>query len=1382
MSIQRVRGHQVYLVFGGGETAYAGEVATIEKVSIAPSGISPSIIAGIVKKLNQLFHGKISFAAERPDTTDYSTIYIGHTDAFNILGRFRGLAEKIGVDGGRAFVLLSAVDRVHDIVEVIAHETRHLLCGFRHAGSGINAYAAAVTVSAGDLISGMLIMSGSSAYVYGVTEYTTISSGGREYVCSGGWTIGTTVLSSGVQLVSSGGWTWGTTISGGANQLVYSGGRAVSSVISSGGSQTIYDGGVAFSTYINSGSQTISGGCVVSAFMDHGTQSVSSGGVAIGTRLYKTCDQYIRSGGIAIDTNLSGTNNAAVAQIVFNGGLASNTRINNGWLRVDSGGMAISGAAGYQGHIIIHSLGTVKDARILNGGYMVLYPGAILSGTIVLDDGELNYSQGGLNSATDVDIEVICGYDGLAGHIRNIDYAHDTEDIKAKLLDSSSHGHFRIADFCSNFAGDISVCIGGSSYSVAIASGADTSSSVLTYSGIAYSMYKSNNAIYLDALDGYTRIPTGGTMTDIGGSSNFWVYSANCRAQGGTSISNGIIIGDAHIGMFGTQVSVDQSASAINIELLGSGQMLVAGIASSSIVNGGIQTIGGMAINTMLLCGREIVNGSATGTIISGGSQIVESGGFAMGTCISGGVQFISEGGIASGTTISDGKIVLAGGNFVLASGTSQYIGHNIEFNILYSTSPDDDPMWSDLTVIQSGTTILSLEVDDLANNGRYILAGNATDFSSRFGGLHITVDPIAYDTDDFVLTLENIYFAPDDRVWTLSLENSALVLTVSDGMPTWHPLLFTMPDGPQQIVSYQSGNNIICDSAYAIDSANNAVAFTSGGIYNEDIYGTTTNATKNIWYHLDSAHVSGSIYGGCSSDAILDGNVNIEVVNSDIAALYAGGSRGTLNGNVNIEMVNSDIAALYAAGSSVTLNGNVNIEVVNSDITALYAGGSSGVLNGNVIVYLNGGHTTKLYGGGSGTQVSGNILLNIANCSSDFQTIYLCGSIDFSYGGQTATLIMSDVASFHGAIYGGYEDRSPNTYSLRAISMSFSSVNIGSSVNVSSDCVFGGSFCADGVFDYIEATAEVTVDGNSFINTLAGGSYATGNAFGYVENVLITINGGAIRHLYGGGYSESGSTAHVGSVNMTLNGGTYYDVAVGGYANGGTTAADNVYLTVDTSTCDATFYKSINMTMAGNGSMDVFGNVNATFTGNGDSLAFVQAAAVVDATGAGTSVRGHKNLNFVDFSGKFGASLANFTALTFDAGSHVVFTKNANFSPFTTFNFELDQETSSGAIWEQDCTSIMGIDTASVDRNLIVDEDFLDDASITASSGSFLLIDYSSAGTSLDFSADVFRLTMGGYTPGSLTTAASVDMGDYQFTLNHDTSNKTLALEWEKI
>ena len=86
----------VYLDFDGELTSYNGEILTVDNVEVKDSSLTEKRITDIVAELNAKYADKnVIFVTERPETAEYSTIFIGKTEAFAPYGNFAGLAETI---------------------------------------------------------------------------------------------------------------------------------------------------------------------------------------------------------------------------------------------------------------------------------------------------------------------------------------------------------------------------------------------------------------------------------------------------------------------------------------------------------------------------------------------------------------------------------------------------------------------------------------------------------------------------------------------------------------------------------------------------------------------------------------------------------------------------------------------------------------------------------------------------------------------------------------------------------------------------------------------------------------------------------------------------------------------------------------------------------------------------------------------------------------------------------------------------------------------------------------------------------------------------------------------------------------------------------------
>ena len=83
----------VYLDFDGELTSYNGEILAVDNVEVDNPSLTEECIANIVSELNAEYIAQnIIFLTERPEGTEYSTIFIGKTSAFDSYGTFSGIA------------------------------------------------------------------------------------------------------------------------------------------------------------------------------------------------------------------------------------------------------------------------------------------------------------------------------------------------------------------------------------------------------------------------------------------------------------------------------------------------------------------------------------------------------------------------------------------------------------------------------------------------------------------------------------------------------------------------------------------------------------------------------------------------------------------------------------------------------------------------------------------------------------------------------------------------------------------------------------------------------------------------------------------------------------------------------------------------------------------------------------------------------------------------------------------------------------------------------------------------------------------------------------------------------------------------------------------
>ena len=111
--VSQIAAQYVYLDFDGESTSYNGEFLTVDNVEVDDSQLTQARIVDIVAELNAKYASQnVIFVTEKPESTDYSTIFVGKTSAFDSYGNFAGLAETIDKDNknktDNAFVMLDS--------------------------------------------------------------------------------------------------------------------------------------------------------------------------------------------------------------------------------------------------------------------------------------------------------------------------------------------------------------------------------------------------------------------------------------------------------------------------------------------------------------------------------------------------------------------------------------------------------------------------------------------------------------------------------------------------------------------------------------------------------------------------------------------------------------------------------------------------------------------------------------------------------------------------------------------------------------------------------------------------------------------------------------------------------------------------------------------------------------------------------------------------------------------------------------------------------------------------------------------------------------------------------------------------------------------------
>ena len=250
----------VYLDFDGELTSYNGEILTVDNVEVQDSSLTEERIADIVAELNAKYADKnVIFVTERPQNAEYSTIFIGKTEAFAPYGNFAGLAETIDkgnkISTDNAFVMLDSASSNESIISTISHETDHLLGTLSHCGDGLDAFAckyfcdqtctgrlSSQTVAIGNAPSISIGCDCNIApyHYYNDAKNLTIADKGCLEIYAGGLAINTTIRGGGVLYVRTGGTA--------NNTIVYDffdvvGGFAKDTIVSSAANEKYVGGG-----------------------------------------------------------------------------------------------------------------------------------------------------------------------------------------------------------------------------------------------------------------------------------------------------------------------------------------------------------------------------------------------------------------------------------------------------------------------------------------------------------------------------------------------------------------------------------------------------------------------------------------------------------------------------------------------------------------------------------------------------------------------------------------------------------------------------------------------------------------------------------------------------------------------------------------------------------------------------------------------------------------------------------------------------------------------------------------------------------------------------------------------------------------------------------
>jgi autotransporter passenger strand-loop-strand repeat protein len=452
-------------------------------------------------------------------------------------------------------------------------------------------------------------------------------------------------------------------------------------------------------------------------------------------------------------------------------------------------------------------------------------------------------------------------------------------------------------------------------------------------------------------------------------------------------------------------VSSGQSSNGLAIQSGGTVTVLSGGVATNTkIGNGGLENVYGSAFVTVN-SGVQYVYGSAFSTrIVSGGQQLV-FGGTTTGTTVSsGGYDYIGAGGTANGATVDSGgaEFVAAGGSAsgtTVSGGGNQYVSSGGVVSSTIISSGGFATVYSGGTA--NGTTVSSGGVD-------YVLSGGSA------SGMTIGISAVAivYGTVSGTTVSSGGY----DYVGPGGKASGTTLASGGDE--------FVGAGGTAVGTRVGSGGAAFAQSGGTVSG----IAVSSGGYGYVQSGGRAVSATLSggVEYVLSGGKTSGTtigkggvlvVYGAASGTQANSGGYDLVGPGGSASGTnVSGGAEYVLSGGTTIAAtITSGQEVLFGIGSGTTLNNGAS-EFVSSGATALAT-----LINSGGIEYVFAGATA------SGAHLNGGTQIDYGTAVS---TIITGGTQDVEAGGTANATTLSggfeDVLSAGAAsgtiIKGGYE------------------------------------------------------------------------------------------------------------------------------------------------------------------------------------------------------------------------------------------------------------------------------------------------------------------------------------------------------------------------
>ena len=629
-----------------------------------------------------------------------------------------GIANRVNVDNGALFISSggtanSAIIRSNGSTQEI--DVGGITSVASASGGSMHLYYRGLADSATVTDGGrMYVSSGGTArntLVGGDPNDETISAYGKMYVSEGGMASDTTISGLGSVYVSSAGSVAGATIVNSGFLEIASGGSASGVEISEGGSLSFV---VAASTYVQGSrggsSFEMTNGTLSDYTVMNGHLQVSSGGTVNNLVLSTDGTLDVYSGGVANSTTVNSNTWFAVGS----GGIANNTTINTGHFYVYDGSVA-NGVTISAGNLSISNGGVVNGASISADGYIYVYTGGKLTGSVQIQAGAVV----NLEDNAIIDFNISQLQPGNTALFNDLSFASEANvDYKLTISVEGEEGTYVLAEGADWFDNEITLQgttgeavgtltvggdaleLGGSTYSLNLSNNGTLSVSV-AHNQTIY------DRIYLDPL--FTEESVAGVV--LNGDELVW----DKNAFSVSNINRAVFVtpegGDLYVNGLSTSITVNKH---VNLHLTNS---------ASPVLSIGPNSASGSTTGNV----NVTINNS---TVAKGDSYVVGN----MGTC---------DGNI---TVTVDGSVIGDGGstkefrlaNDMTLTGNSQ----TVSLTVLNTTLCDDINLLSHSTFGSAGSpATVTLTLDNVyAPRDKWIWVSNGDRNGTSYGNITFNI------------------------------------------------------------------------------------------------------------------------------------------------------------------------------------------------------------------------------------------------------------------------------------------------------------------------------------------------------------------------------------------------------------------------------------------------------------------------------------------------------------------------------------------------------------------------------------------------------------------------------------------------------------------